>query len=302
MTKGMITIATGNKHYYEIAANLLLSYRMFSKNPLPFAIIAEEENEYTALFDDVVITTEAKRSFTDKFLLLKLCPYDENIFFDADCLAYGDLNEYWDLFKDATDFSALGENFNLDDNNGAWYNIDGIGEYGQMISYKTRVHAGVMFIRKTPKVAKIYDDCMKLYSVFDKLTFHTCPNSIDECILGVAMPMNGMKCEVEIAHMMAAYPCLTQLKANILQGELSYTTPWYGYTENGILIHWGTKQTYKPLYLFEVECLNCKGKDDSFISTLKYKYRFRYIVLVSANIPREINNLFKRVVKKFIKK
>ena len=86
MTRGFITIATGKSHYYKIAANLLLSYRFFSKNPYPFAIIAEEHNEYTELFDDVIITTEAMRSFTDKFLLLKLCPYDETIFFDAETL------------------------------------------------------------------------------------------------------------------------------------------------------------------------------------------------------------------------
>lgn len=301
VTKGMITIATGDKHYYEIAANLLLSYREFAKNPLPFAIIAEEENEYTDLFDDVVITTEAKRSFTDKFLLLKLCPYDETIFFDADCLAYGDLNEYWDFFKDATDFSALGENYDLSDNNGAWYNIDGIGEYGQMINYKTRVHAGVMFIRKTPKLDKMYDDCMSLFSDFDNLTFHTCPNSVDECILGVAMPMNEMKCKVEINRMIAAYPCLTQLKANISQGVLAYATPWHGYIEDGILLHWGTKQTYKPLYLFEVECLN-HINDDSFICVLKYKFKLRYVFFKIAYIPTAVKTLYKRISKKITKK
>ena len=67
MTKGFITIATGDKQYYMIAANLLLSYRCFSESPCPFAIIADEENEYTALFDDVIITNEAKQSFLDKF-------------------------------------------------------------------------------------------------------------------------------------------------------------------------------------------------------------------------------------------
>ena len=137
MTRGMITISTGDVHYYRIAANLLLSYRIFSDNPLPFAIIAEEENEYTALFDKVIITKEAKRSFTDKFLLLKLCPFDETIFFDADCLAYGDLNNYWQLFEGATDFSALGQNFDLSDNNGAWYDLNGIGKYADLITYNS---------------------------------------------------------------------------------------------------------------------------------------------------------------------
>lgn len=215
MTRGMITIATGDVHYYRIAANLLLSYRIFSDNPLPFAIIAEEENEYTALFDKVIITKEAKRSFTDKFLLLKLCPFDETFFFDADCLAYGDLNNYWQLFEGATDFSALGQNFDLSDNNGAWYDLNGIGKYADLITYKSRVHAGVMFFRKSSGLLKMYDDCMRLLESFDSLTFHSFPNSVDECILGLAMPLNNMKATIEKPEMIAAFPCLTKVKANI---------------------------------------------------------------------------------------
>lgn len=107
-TKGFITIATGKPYYYQLAANLVQSYRYHTKQAMPFAILAEEENEYTALFDDVVVVKDAKRTFMDKFLLFELCPYDETIFIDADSLCYGDLNAYWDLFKDATDFSAVG--------------------------------------------------------------------------------------------------------------------------------------------------------------------------------------------------
>ena len=48
MTHGFITIATGDAQYYKIAVNLLHSYRWFSKAPVPFAILADQENEYTA--------------------------------------------------------------------------------------------------------------------------------------------------------------------------------------------------------------------------------------------------------------
>lgn len=280
MTKGIITIATGDKHYYKIAANLLKSYRYFSDNPLPFAIIAEEENEYTALFDDVIITDEAMRSFTDKFLLLKLCPYDETIFFDADCLAFGDLNAYWDFFRDATDFSILGENFDLNDVHGAWYNIDGIGKYGELIDYKCRVHSGVCFIRKSDKLKKMYQDCLNLYSEYDTLHFHSFPNSKDECILGIALPMNNMKAIPEKPNMIAAYPCLTELKANIYLKQLEYSTPWHEYVKNGILLHWGTAQTKKPLYQFNVEGLDCIMESrDSLFKKIKYGHKLRLLSL-----------------------
>ena len=42
MTRGFITISTGDLQYYKIAANLLKSYRIFTKNPMPFCVIAEE--------------------------------------------------------------------------------------------------------------------------------------------------------------------------------------------------------------------------------------------------------------------
>lgn len=286
ISRGFITIATGNKHYSKIAANLLLSYRLFAKEPLPFAVIAEERNQYTELFDDVILTTESTHSFLDKFLLLKLCPYDETIFIDADSLAYGDLNEYWDFFKNATDFSATGVNVPLSQQDNVWYNVEDIGEYGSRITYKTRVHAGVCFIRKSDHLHQLYNDCMDIYKNYDKLIFHTCPNSVDECVLGIAMPMNQMRAIREKAHMLAAYPCLTRLHADILHGKLSYCTPWDGYTEQGILLHWGTSQTFQPLYRFNAECLQYMYRNrncDTYMwDKIKYRLKLRlYILTVS---------------------
>ena len=45
--KGFVTIATGQERYYKLARNLLHSYRLFAKDPFPFAIISDRENEYT---------------------------------------------------------------------------------------------------------------------------------------------------------------------------------------------------------------------------------------------------------------
>ena len=256
MKRGFITIATGRKQYYKIAANLLQSYRLFSAEPLPFAIIAEEENQYTSLFDDVIITSESTHSFMDKFLLMKLCPYDETIFFDADCLAYGDLNDYWAFFENATDFSCVGINVPRDQKEGAWYNVEDIGEYGNRISYKVRVHAGVCFIRRSESLKQLYTDCMELYRCYDELHFHTCPGSKDECILGVAMPMNGMKAVRENRNMLIGYPFATYLEADILHDILKYQTPWHDMVDKGLLLHWGTANTKTPLYKYNVACLH----------------------------------------------
>lgn len=41
MSYGFLTIATGDEKYYKMAANLLQSYRYFSKPLFPFAILAD---------------------------------------------------------------------------------------------------------------------------------------------------------------------------------------------------------------------------------------------------------------------
>ena len=55
MTRGFITIATGSDLYFRLAKNLLLSYRLFCDAPMPFAILCDRENEYTALFDQAIL-------------------------------------------------------------------------------------------------------------------------------------------------------------------------------------------------------------------------------------------------------
>lgn len=306
MKKGFVTIATGKEQYYKLAKNLLLSYRMFASEKLPFAIIAEEENEYTALFDDVVITNEATHSFMDKFLLMKCCPYDENIFIDADSLIFGDLNEYWEIFENSTDFSASGVNVPREQKENVWYNVEDVWKYGEKLDYKVRVHTGVCFIRKSDKLAKLYEDCIDIWKNYDKLYFHSYPNSVDECVLGVAMPLNGMKAERLKPNMCAAYPCLTYLKADILKGRLEYKTPWGINSNKGIHLHFGTIQTYQALYRFNAECLqymlDYKDQTPPFYKRVLYKHKLRlcflYIVQYKNSLKAFIKRLFKKICKR----
>ena len=75
MTRGFITIATGKELYYQLAQNLLKSYRLYSRNPMPFAILCDRENTYTEQFDQTVILEHPLNSFWDKFVtyMLKSC-------------------------------------------------------------------------------------------------------------------------------------------------------------------------------------------------------------------------------------
>ena len=45
MKKGFITIATGSKKYYEMAKILVRSYKLSTKDPMPFAIITDTKTK-----------------------------------------------------------------------------------------------------------------------------------------------------------------------------------------------------------------------------------------------------------------
>lgn len=130
-TYGLLTVATGSEKYYRVALNLLRSYRAFSKNPLPFCIICDKENEYTRQFDDTIILETPDYSFLDKIYCLNHIPYEETLFIESDCIAYGDLNAYFKPLKEAgQDFALFGINYPLNhkfDKGWGWFSPDQIG-------------------------------------------------------------------------------------------------------------------------------------------------------------------------------
>lgn len=98
MSRGFITIATGDKKYHEMAKTLVRSYKLTSASPARFGVITDDANDKFEEFDDVVLIKDATRSYMDKIDIMRYSPYDETIFIDSDCIAFNDLNIYWKDF------------------------------------------------------------------------------------------------------------------------------------------------------------------------------------------------------------
>ena len=286
MTRGFITIATGNEKYYRLARNLLQSYKLFCDNPLPFAIMCDRENEVTALFDQVVLLEHPLNAFWDKFELLVRAPFDETIFIDADCLAYADLNQYWDYFAQADDFTGCGTNYPIDSEKGLFQ--DGqLGKYNGRAHWKPDIHGGLYFIRKGAVCDGIYRDCQ--YITQHSGEFHWpdfCAPNADEPVLCLAMAVNG-------CHAIDAEPSnygipweVTEMDVDLFTGKCVYATEWHPRVAQGRMIHWSVRYCSKPLYIFEVEKLNLMlqhhlrpGPEPlplSFRERLLYQYKLRY--------------------------
>lgn len=271
MTKGFITVATGKEQYYKIAQNLLRSYRFTTKEALPFAILCEEENEYTKEFDVVKVYPKATRSYLDKLEMFDLLPFDINIFIDADCLAFTDINHLFDYFEDADDFCCYGRVLPLEDKTG-WFEYDNLNEDLQkQIDYVVGLHGGIYYIRRTEKAKKVFDaakEFTKNYTDYKfKGKFET-PG--DEPVIALSMAVNKCKPISFNNSIICYWEHENNLNLNIQAGVA--TTKDVG--ENYNIVHWGTRFTKSIPYCKEISALalNLQGASEKEIKKSNKHY------------------------------
>lgn len=251
MVQGFVTMATGDERYYKMALNLLRSYRYFTDKPYKFAIISDRENEYTKEFDDVVIIDGAQGSYMDKIRLLENCPYDENIFIDADCLAYADLNRYWDAFKGADDFSVFGKALPLDSAEG-WFRREGTAEWQNEIHFVTHLHGVMYFIRPGKTCQDLLELSYKIIENYDHYSIPYFSKPADESVFALAIAIMDLKPTLRKPEYYIFLPVADYIVADISKGYLEYKTPKDPVTESGMLVHWANVNTGKALYKKEV--------------------------------------------------
>ena len=258
MTRGFVTIATGKTRYYRIARNLLHSYRLFSAEPMPFALICDRKNRYTAEFDQVVLLRDPARSYLDKLRLPELAPFDETIFIDADCLACRDLRDFWKAFAGASDFSVFGRDCPLEYAH-AWFRREDAGEYAGRISSIPDFIGGVYFLRRTPELKAFSETCRHILDHYGEYRFRQFTEPADEPVYALAMAVHGFVTVGERSLPVCFYPQTRRFEANLAEGILRYDScyfPEMGMREGACMVHWGSGNTRRPVYLLEAWRLN----------------------------------------------
>ena len=239
MTKGFITIATGKEEYYALARNLLRSYRRFCPCPLPFAILADRENEYTAEFNDVIIFPDgASNSYLDKLRLAEFTPYDVTMFIDADCLAFGDLNVLFDHFKDADDFSCFGRVLPLDDKTG-WFEYENLGTLQEKVSYVVGLHGGIYYMRKGDLSRRVMEDAQSFIPNYKSYGFRGKFDLGDEPLVALSMAVNNCQPIPFIPEDICCYwEHEKHMDLDLTRGKATVDGQY-----DTILLHWGTRFT-----------------------------------------------------------
>lgn len=278
ISKGFVTIATGEERYYELAYNLLVSYRKHTKNPLPFCIIAEEENQYTSSFDKVIVLRNATRSYIDKLSLFCNIPFDQNIFIDADCLAYKDLNDLFDVFP-KKGVSCVGKHYPLDNTTDGYFTSDNIYDYKDCIDYIPDLHGGVIWYKNDETTRRIYHECLRIIPNYSKFKFRYFEKPADEPILALAIAAN--KCQLidrdnSLASRFILFrPIVKKVNCDIHKGKLSYNNNGK-LTQDVYLCHWGNSNCNYYEYKNEVISLMRNRK---FLQFPEIYQMFKNIIL-----------------------
>ena len=293
MTRGFVTIATGKDRYYRIAYNLLCSYRV-NAGAYPFAIICDRENKYTEAFDKVVHLPDPSNSYMDKLRLFDCLPYDETIFIDADCLVYGDIDRWWELFENAGDCSVFGCAYDDLTTDRGWFMTGGMGKYRDSIRFVPSFSGGVYYLRNTDTCAKVFDTAKEAAAHYGDYPFAIFKDPADEPVIALGMAVNGCR-PVECEDVgLYTYRRYTKADIDVPRAEWYYNGEWRPI----ILIHWGSFGAMKAFYLFEAAKVKRKlsGQPNKGAAwTVLYRWKLLYCLLHVCDLVTLVKRIKRRV-------
>lgn len=306
MTRGFVTVATGNDRYYRMARNLLHSYRDNCKEQIPFALITDKDSECAKEFDDVVILKDATCSWMDKMRILDSCPYDENIFIDADCLIYHDVNYLWGLFRDADDFSCFGKALplNCKDWDG-WFTKESIAG-GYDIHFITHLHGIIYFIRKGTAIEQLQTICEDIITNYHKMTFKGFNDRLaDEPVFALAMAIQNLKPIHKKPEDYCFVPFCSEVNTDYFTHSVTFCNPTEGSVRGCNIVHWGNLNTQKAQYRFEVSKIEwnyLNKRKIGCVGRMLYQHRLLYAWYVFRDWQKAKSERIKYIVRRIPEK
>lgn len=288
--RGFVTIATGDDRYYQLARDLLRSYRCVALDGVPFAIICDREHELTCEFDDTVILNNAHGSYLDKLELYFHSPYEETIFVDADALFLKDPKQLWGDFEEMGDFSSYGKPLSLDSGKG-WFDYRQTGEFQKHLKFGVQMHGGLYYFRKTDQCREIFERAKYIADHYSEYRFSHFVEPADEPVLALSMAVSGCR------------PCAAQERVVFMpsyEGRLGVTAEGHLLVDkkesDAIILHFGTINTCRFLYRYlRVVVENRYHKVQKHLSRKFYRELKLKCLWVDIKIP--ISRRFKRFIK-----
>ena len=150
MTQGYLTLATGDRQFYDAAVNVALSVRL-NDSERPISLLCDDAGKLTddekACFDRVIVALPGTLGVgcAGKLDVPGFLPYEETVFLDSDCLIIKkDMGRHWELLSRQCFNVAGGIR-----TSGSWYTFE-IADVCKALDLNHMVHmnSGVMYFRK----------------------------------------------------------------------------------------------------------------------------------------------------------
>lgn len=284
MKKGFVTVATG-KYYYWLAENLVMSYRLFSDDGIPFYLITDKPGkEYFSkgwrkkLFDGFVVLEKPHYSYMDKMMVYYNAPFDETIFLDADAHIIDNITFLFDKFEQNGSEISLNGSFRsfsvMMSNHFGQKAVDRFG-FTKYIAF----NGGLYYFKKSPKADElmkfIFEELVPNYDKYELVRFNG--NLADEPLFNVAMMIYGMNpIEDEISdrgYMFCPYPIngfkwdMDKRRSDLFRHGEHYSP---------FIVHYITQNTYSKQYVICSADLKTRYKHNGTFH--KYLNRASYMM------------------------
>lgn len=154
MSQGYLTLATGDRQFFDAAANVALSIRLNDPGR-PVSLLCDDAAKLTdeekALFDRIIVALPGTLGVgcAGKLDVPEFLPYGETMFLDSDCLIVKkDMDRHWKKLG-VQCFNVAGEKMSR----GTWYTFE-IEEVCRALDlpYMVRMNSGVMYFHKGPEL------------------------------------------------------------------------------------------------------------------------------------------------------
>lgn len=282
--RGFVTIATGAEQYYQMAFELLRSYREQCVDDTPFAIICDRETPETAAFDHAVVCHELRGSYLDKLAMYSLSPYEETIFLDADALILADPSSLWQDFQNMGDFSCYGTALPLDSRDG-WFYPEELEEFQGKIKFGVQMHGGLYYFRKTDIGNRIFSQAKYFAEHYSEFRFAHFNKPADEPVFALAMALAGCK-PCPVRNRITFYPSYEGRLQITPAGQLLMDRKPY----ETVVLHFAAANTRRFLYQYLLRL-----RDDKVGAKAEYwKLRLKCL-------PLDIKIPVVRGLKRFVK-
>jgi len=156
MSQGYLTLATGDRQFFDAAVNLAISIQL-NDAKRPISLLCDDSsklaNDEKQVFDRIIVALPGTLGVgcAGKLDVPGFLPYDETMFLDSDCLLMKpDMDRHWQKLAIHC-FNVAGHTVNK----GAWYTFE-IAKVCKALDlpYMVMMNSGVMYFKKSRELDK----------------------------------------------------------------------------------------------------------------------------------------------------